>query len=135
MKLNHLAGDHDLHINVDATTISGTNIRVIGRAPFKCTVTGAYFLPTADMTGATTDNATLTILNKGSDGNGTTSVAALAFAAGVDFADFDQKAITLSTTAASLNLAEGDVLSVAWAKGGAGLVTPAGTAGVLLKAR
>lgn len=136
MKLNHLAGDHiPVAANVAATTITGTSATVLGRAPFRCTVTGAYYLPSADVTGASTDNATLTVVNKGSDGNGTTVVAELALASGVNMADYDEKAITLSATAASLNLAEGDVLALTIAKGGSGLVTPAGVAGVLFKAR
>ncbi|MGE3620752.1 MAG: hypothetical protein AB7L84_09845 [Acidimicrobiia bacterium] len=135
MLQRHIAGNHVTEQPIAATTAAGTNTNAIFRAPFRCTITGIYMLPTAAATGHTTDNATVTALNKGAAGAGTTEVASLALANGVDLAAFDQKDVTLSTTAASLNLAEGDVLSFAIAKGGTGLATPAMTVGVLYKAR
>lgn len=135
MKVHQIQGDHVIEKSVAATTISGTNTNVLARAPFRCTVTGIYVVPTADVTGHTTDNATVTVLNKAQDGNGTTEVASLALANGVNMTDFNETAVTLSTTAASLDLAEGDVLSFAIAKAGSGLVTPSLTVGVKIKAR
>lgn len=135
MKLSHLAGDHQADGNVIATTAGDSTVAVVARAPFRCTVTGAYFIPTAAATGHTTNYATLTVTNKGAAGSGTTEVAVLALTSGVDLAAFDEKALTLSTTAASLNLAEGDIVSVAVTKAGTGLAIGQGKAGIVFKAR
>lgn len=135
MKLSHIAGDHNVQADIIATTAGDSTTHVIARAPFRCTVTGVYYLPAAAATGHTTNYATVTVTNKGTNGSGSTAVAALALTNGVDLTAFDEKAITLSTTEASLNLAEGDVLSVAVTKAGTGLAIGAGIVGVLLKAR
>lgn len=135
VQLHHLQGNHAVEADVAATTATGTTAAVLARAPFRSTVVGVYVIPTANVTGHTTDNATITVLNKGDDGDGTTVVASLALADGVAMTDFNEAAVTLSTTAASLDLDEGDVLSFGVAKGGAGLVIPALKAGVIFKAR
>ena len=135
MKLNHLAGDHQLDGNVIATTAGDTTVAIVARVPFRATVTGAYFLPTVAATGHTTNYATLTVTNKGAAGAGTTEVASLALTSGVDLVAFDEKPITLSTTSASLNVAEGYIVSIAVAKAGTGLAIGQGKAGILLKAR
>lgn len=135
MKLNHIAGDHQADGNVIATTAGDTTVAIVARAPFRATVTGAYFIPTAAATGHTTNYATLTVTNKGASGTGTTEIASLSLTAGVDLVAFDEKAITLTSTAASLSLAEGDIVSVAIAKPGAGLAIGQGKAGITFKAR
>lgn len=101
-------------------------ITVIGEAPFAGTVTAVAYLAKADLTGADTNTRSVTLTNKGQDGNGTTSVATLTFVSGVNANDFDEKAITLSGTPANLVVAEGDVLSWASVHAASGLADVGG---------
>ena len=83
---------------------------IIGQAPFACTVTAVEFVPEAAITGAATNNRTVSLINKGQAGSGTTVVASLNFASGINASAADEKAITLSATPADLVLAAGDTL-------------------------
>ncbi|HEX8781158.1 MAG TPA: hypothetical protein VF728_08345, partial [Nocardioides sp.] len=95
--------------------------------PFAGTVTGASFTPEANITGNTTETRTLTIVNKGADGDGTTVVATLAFTTGVNATDFNESAFTLSAVADATDVAAGDILAFASTHGGStGLADPGG---------
>jgi len=83
---------------------------VVSQAPFDCTVTKVEYVPGAAITGANTNTRSVTLFNKGAAGSGTTSVATLQFDSGVNASANDEKAITLSGTAANLVLAAGDTL-------------------------
>lgn len=83
---------------------------IIGQAPFACTVTAVEYVPEAAITGAATNNRTISLINKGQAGSGTAVVASLNFASGVNAAAADEKAVTLSVTPADLVLAAGDTL-------------------------
>lgn len=100
-----------LSANVANVAAASDLSTIVGEAPFAGTVTGVTYTPKADLTGANTESRTVSLINKGSDGNGTTVVATLAFVSGVNATDFDEKAITLSGTAANLVVAAGDVLA------------------------
>ena len=117
-----------LEANVPAVAATATADQVLGDAPFAGTVTGVSYTPEADITGAASPaSRTFTLVNKGQDGNGTTVVATLAMVGGVNAADFDEKALTLSGTPANLVVAGGDVLAfVSTAVGGTGLADPGG---------
>lgn len=106
--------------NADATTI-------VGEAAFAGTVTGVTYAPDSTITGANTESRTVSLVNKGTDGNGTTVVATLAMVSGVNSADFDERAITLSVVADATDVAAGDIL--AWTSvhvGSTGLADPGG---------
>ncbi len=97
------------------------------RAPFAGSVSSVTYVPDTTITGANTDSRTLSILNKGQGGLGTTEVAALALVSGVNATAFDEKAITLDATAADLVVATGDILSFKSLHIGAtGLADPGG---------
>lgn len=103
----------------------------IARAPFAGTVTAVTYTPDATLTGADTDSRTISLVNKGAAGSGTTTVASKAFTAGVNATDNDETAITLSATAADLVVAEGDILEwVSTHVGATGLADPGGLAKV-----
>jgi hypothetical protein len=68
-----------------------------------------YTTPTA-ITGANTNSRTVSVINKGAAGSGSTSVASLALTSGVNTVAFVPKTITVSGTAANLNVTAGDVL-------------------------
>ena len=95
-------------------------------APFDCTVTAVTYVPAATITGAATNNRTLNLRNKAQDGTGTVVVATLNFGNGTNAAAFDEKAITLSGTAANLDLVAGDVLALQSLHIGTGITDPGG---------
>lgn len=89
------------------------------------TVTSVTYIPDATMTGSSTAR-TLSLINKGTDGNGTTVVATLALTAGVNADDYDSKALTLSAVANATTVADGDVLAFSSVFVSTGIVDPGG---------
>jgi hypothetical protein len=97
--------------NVPAVSTAGNDDdTVLGQAPFDCTVTSVQYVPEAAITGAATNHRTVSLVNKGQAGSGTTTVATLTFDNGINATANDEKTITLSGTAANLVLAAGDTL-------------------------
>jgi hypothetical protein len=117
-----------LRAQVPAVTILATTVSAVGEAPFAGTVSGVSYTAIAAVTGAASPaSRTVSLINKGQSGAGTTVVASLALLGGVNLVAYDEKAITLSATAADLVVAAGDIL--AWSSapvGGTGLVDPGG---------
>jgi hypothetical protein len=110
-------------------TAAGADFEVtVCVAPYAGTVTAVNYVADTTLTGANTDSRTLSLINKGAAGSGTTEVAAKAFVSGVNGAAFDATAITLSATAANLAVAAGDVLAFkSLHVGSTGLADPGGT--------
>lgn len=118
---------HTLKANVPAVAAGATADQSIGEAPFAGTVSAASFTPEANITGDDTETRTLTIVNKGADGNGTTVVATLDFETGTDATDFNESAFTLSEVEDATTVAEGDILAFVSTHGGStGLADPGG---------
>lgn len=115
-----------LQATIPALGAAVTGDQTIGEAPFACTLTSASFTPEAAITGATATARTLTIVNKGAAGAGTTVMATLAFIDTVDGVAFDEKAFTLSVVANATSAAAGDVLAVVEAVAGGGTANPGG---------
>lgn len=92
-------------------------------------VSAVTVIPDATITGAATNNRRLDLVNKKQDGSGTTVVATLQFNSGVNASAFDSKALTLSSTASDLVVADGDVLALVSTHVGTGIADP----GVLVK--
>lgn len=117
-----------LQTQVPAVTILATTVTMATEAPYAGTVSGVSYTAIAAVTGAASPSSrTVSLINKGQAGAGTTVVASLALLSGVNLVAYDEKAITLSATAADLVLVAGDIL--AWssaAVGGTGLVDPGG---------
>lgn len=95
-------------------------------APFDCTVSAVTYTPNATITGADTNSRTLNLRNKGLTGGGSTVVASKAFTVGVNATAYDETTITLSGTAANLDLVAGDVLALQSDSVGTGLADPGG---------
>lgn len=113
--------------NVAAVAAGSDLTTIIGEAPFAGVVTAVTYAPGANLTGANTDSRTLSVVNKGTDGNGSTTVASKAFVSGTNALDYDETAITLSVTAADLVVAEGAILAfVSTHVGSTGLADPGG---------
>lgn len=118
-----------LSVQADAIGTAGNDGQsVIGEAPFDGTVTRAVYIPAAAITGAATNYRTISVTNRAQDGTGTTVVATLAFSSsGVTAAKDDARTVPLSTTAAHLVVAAGDVLTFDSVHTASGLADPGGT--------
>ena len=100
---------------------------IVTQAPFDCTVTAVEYVPEAAITGAATNHRAFSLVNKGQAGSGSTTVASLAFDSGsVTASANNEKAITLSGTAANLVLAPGDTLLWRSVHIGTGITDPGG---------
>jgi hypothetical protein len=98
----------------------------VGEAPFDGTVTAATYTPDSTITGAATNNRTISLVNKGQAGTGTTVIATLTFNNGVNAAGDDETPMTLSGTPANLVVAAGDVLAFNSTHNGTGIADPGG---------
>lgn len=114
------------------STAGNSDDTVLAQAPFAGTVTAVEYIPESAITGAATNNRTVSLVNKGQAGAGTTVIATLNFASGVNAAANDQKTIPLSATAADLVVAEGDVLQWRSIAVGTGIADPGGLARVTI---
>lgn len=112
--------------NVPAVDVAADDDTVLGQAPFAATVTKVEYVPEAAVTGAATNNRSLSLVNKGQAGSGTVPVATLSLASGVNAAANDERAITLSGTAANLTLAPSDTLQWRSVHVGTGIADPGG---------
>lgn len=93
--------------------------------PMAGTVTGITIVPQATLTGAATDNKTLSLINKGLTGGDTRVAATKTFALTTDVATaFDETSLTVSGTAANVAVVAGDVLALSQIKVGNGLTVP-----------
>ncbi|PRX95577.1 hypothetical protein [Allonocardiopsis opalescens] len=117
------------------STAGATDDTVIGQAPFDCTVTSVEYVPEAAITGAATNNRAVSLVNKGADGAGSTTVATLTFGSGTNAAANDDRDLTLSGTAANLNLAAGDTLQWRSVPNGTGMADPGGIVRVTVERR
>lgn len=113
--------------NLPATAAASDYDQSIAEAEYAGTVTAISYTPEANITGNTTETRTMTLVNKGSDGNGTTVVGTLAFTTGVNATDFNESAFTLSVVANATTVAAGDILAAVSTHGGStGLADPGG---------
>jgi hypothetical protein len=92
-------------------------------APFDCTITGIKFYPVAAITGAATNNRTTDVYLA----NGSTNIATLNWASGVNGTIGTAKTIVLTATVSNLDLASGASIIHTSTKVGTGLALPAGT--------
>lgn len=126
-----------IEANVPAvSTANATDDTVVGQAPFDCTVTSVEYIPESAITGAATNHRTFSLVNKGDAGSDSTTVASLAFDSGsVTASANNEKAITLSGTAANLDLDEGDTLLWRSVHVGTGMTDPGGLVRITVERR
>lgn len=112
---------------IPATAAAADYDQTVAESHVAGTVTAVTYTPEAAVTGANTETRTLTLVNKGQAGAGTTVVGTLAFTSGVNGVAFDEKAFTLSAVAGATTVAVGDVLAlVSTHSGTTGLADPGG---------
>jgi hypothetical protein len=113
--------------NVPAVAAGSDADQTIAEMESDGTLAGASYTPEANITGNSTESRTLTIVNKGADGNGTTVMATLAYTTGVNSTDFNESAFTLSAVEGATEFSEGDILAlVSTHVGATGLADPGG---------
>lgn len=133
-KLSEIRGDHWFAINVAGAGVAATAAEFAGLVvPFNATVTAAKWVPESSITAHAANYFTLTLRNRAT-GAGTALAASRAYSA-TNSTAMAPESMTLSGTAANLNLAEGDHLSVEKLVSGDGLAMPAGVVMVALKVR
>lgn len=115
----------------NGVTIAADDTFALGVAKFKGKLTSVTYVPEAAATGDNTNARSFTLVNKGAAGVGTTVMATLALLTGVNLVAFDEKAATLSATAADLLFEQGDELAWVSTHTGTGVVDPGGAVRVL----
>lgn len=111
----------------NGVTIAADDTFSLEPARFTGKVTAVTYTPEAAATGDNTNARTFTLVNKGTAGSGTTVIATLALTTGVNLVAFDEKAATVSATAADLLVTQGDVLAWVSTHTGTGVVDPGGS--------
>lgn len=118
---------------VPAVAAGADDTTTVAIAPFDGTVTAVTYVADTAITGQDTNTRTLSLINKGAAGSGTTTVATKTFSSGVNASAFDETAITLTATAADLEVSEGDVLAFKSLHVASGLADPGGTVYVTIQ--
>ena len=75
-----------VEVGVAATNTASALDVPLWSAPFACKVTGCYIIPATTLTGASTDNCTISVVNKGTTGTLSDNIATLTYDNGVDAA-------------------------------------------------
>lgn len=116
---------HQVPVQPQATAGSDLNTQVVV-APRAATVSAVSYVPLTTITGANTNTRSVSLVNLGQTGSGSTVIATLQFNSGVNATAGAAKAVTLSGTAANLNVASGDVLQWQSTHVGTGIADPGG---------
>lgn len=112
------------------STAGNSDDSVIAQAQLTGVVTAVEYVPEAAITGAATNNRTVSLVNKGQAGTGTTTIATLTFGSGTNATANNEVALTLSSTAADLVVTAGDTLLWRSVANGTGIADPGGIARV-----
>lgn len=112
--------------DVPAVATATSTSTVDMEAQFPGTVSAVTYIPSSTITGAATNNRTVSLVNKGSAGSGNTVIATLTFASGTNATANVETTIPLSGTAANLVVNQGDILQWQSTANGTGLADPGG---------
>lgn len=124
-----------IEMQVPAVGTAGNDADVpLGVAPYSGTISAVEYIPEATITGAATNNRTVSLINKGQSGAGSTAVASLSFGNGTNAPAYDSTAVTLSGTPANLAVVAGDVLGWKSLHVGTGITDPGGLVRVTIAA-
>ncbi|MGO1049787.1 hypothetical protein [Crossiella sp. CA198] len=133
-QLKEIRGDQWFRISVAGAGVASTPAEFPGFVvPFNAKVTSAKWVPESSITANGTNYFTLTLRNR-TTGAGAALPASRSYIA-TNSTALAPEAMTLSGTAADLNVAEGDHLSVEKLVTGTGLAMPAGVVMVALQVR
>lgn len=108
------------------STAGSSDTTNIAEAPYAGKVSAVGYVADSTLTGANTNTRSVTLVNKGQTGAGSTVVATLTFNSGTNATAADEVTVPLSGTAANLVVASGDVLQWQSTAVGTGLADPGG---------
>lgn len=134
-QLQDIRGDIYAQIPVPFMAAATSNAGGNGwKAPFKVQIQSATLTWSAAITGAATNNFTISFFNR-TTGAGTVAWAtAINYASGINAVKATPITLTLSSTAADLVVAAGDFLVAELTTTGTGLLCPGGTVNVVVRA-
>lgn len=118
----------------EATANASRNTNVF-RCPSDGTVTSVAYAPVTAITGANTNTRSVSLVNKGQGGAGSTVIATIQYNSGVNAAASDENTVTLSGTPANANVTAGDILQWQSTAVGTGIADPGGLVAVTVSAR
>lgn len=117
------------HIETIATGTANEVLVWRNNTGAKVKITKAAFTPDEAVTGAATNNFSLQFKSKLAAGGANKNITAVrTYASGTDIAQFAEDSLVLSTTAADLEVDDGEAVTLDKAINGSGLVLPAGIA-------
>lgn len=117
----------NVQVRVPGQATAGTDSTfTLCKAPYAGVLTSASYTTDAAITGHASNNRGLSVINKGQSGSGTTSMATVTTDGSNSFTAFDEKALTLSGTAANLVVAAGDVIAFLSDANASGVIDPGG---------
>ena len=125
--------DLTMTANAGASLATGSLQTIVGRSQYTATVQAVAYIPAGSVSGASGNNRTLTLYNRGT-GAGTVAVAALTLVSGTNLTDNTAGVITLAT-GSSLTVAVGDVLEWDSTANASGVADPGGHVVVTLALR
>lgn len=136
-KIIDIPGDHRRQAYIPGQSTAGNaDIWPVFVAEKACTITGAKWVPAAAVAGAATNNFAIALQNRGQAGTGTTALTTTkTYDNGVNSVAHDAEALTLTSTAADLELAAGDVVALVRTVNGTGLAQPDGLVEVAFRYR
>lgn len=121
--------------NVEPVSTAGNDLNTnVYVTRTEATISAVTYTPNAAITGANTDTRKVSLVNAGTDGTGTDIIATLQFNSGVNAAAGDEKTVTLSGTAANLDVEAGEVLQWQSTHVGTGIADPGGLVSIRLAA-
>jgi hypothetical protein len=120
-------------VQPQATAGSNLNTNVI-RVDSAGTVSAVTYAPVTAITGANTNTRSVSLVNKGQAGAGSTVIATIQYNSGVNAAASDENTVTLSGTPANLVVAAGDILQWQSTAVGTGIADPGGLVAVTISA-
>jgi hypothetical protein len=121
-------------VQPQATAGSNLNQNVF-RVDSDGTVTAVTYAPVTAITGANTNTRSVSLVNKGQSGAGSTVIATIQYNSGVNAAAADENTVTLSGTPANLVVAAGDILQWQSTAVGTGIADPGGLVCLTITAR
>lgn len=125
-----------LQTPVQPQATAGSNLNsIVFRVPNDGSVGWVSYTTVTAITGANTNTRSVSLVNKGQTGAGSTVIATLQFNSGVNTVAADETPITLSGTPANLNVSAGDILQWQSTAVGTGIADPGGLVAVTLSAR
>jgi hypothetical protein len=134
MQLKEMGGEIYVPIPVPFMAAAASNAGGNGWvAPFKVQIQSAKLVWSAGITGANTNNFTISFFNRTTGAGAVAWATAITYASGTNATKATPVTLTLSSTASELVVAAGDFLVAELSTTGSGLLCPGGTVNVIVK--